>query len=273
VAAAACTQVADCKSVSPTMECNEGRCEDKIWGCAGKPDDRPPAMLPTATLQGKVIDFSTRKPVPELTAHACLLPSFDPDCSKPLAGTASNYDLDAGLVTVTGLPQDTPVRLKIDFPLDSGLIPIDQYSARTAHDVTQLATLATLPVPLGSALTSVLDPPRKRNPDAATITAVVVNCQAEAAVGVQVRIAESDRIDGTEVLYFGADGQLNQNATKTEAFGSALIINVKPGKLITLQTWAGDLKLNEYRVLGLGGRSTAVHFFPRIYPDVTNTGM
>jgi hypothetical protein len=272
-AGAACTKVSDCNSLSPTIECNAGRCEDKIWGCAGQTDERPPAMMPAATLTGRVIDFSTRKPVPELNAHACLLPSFDPECTRPLPGTSTNYDLDAGLLTVTGVPQDTPVRLKIDFPLDSGLIPLDQYSARTAHDVTSLPTLATLPYSASPSLTALLDPPRIRNPDSASITAVVVNCQNEAAVGVQVRVAEADKIEGTEVLYFGSDGQLNPNATSTEAFGSALIINVKPGKLVTLQTWAGNLRLNEFRVLGFPNRSTAVHFFPRVYPDGTNTGM
>jgi hypothetical protein len=184
-----------------------------------------------------------------------------------------NYDLDAGQLSVTGVPQDTPVRLKIDFPLDSGLIPVDQYSARTAHDVTSLPTLATLPYSSSPSLTALLDPPRVRHPDAASITAVVVNCLNEAAVGVEVRVAEVDKIDGTEVLYFGADGQLNPKATSTEAFGSALIINVKPAKLVTLQTWAGNLMLNEYRVLGFPNRSTAVHFFPRTYTDATNTGM
>lgn len=270
---AACTKVSDCNSLSPTIECNAGRCEDKVWGCAGQSDERPPAMLPSATLTGRVIDFSTRKPVPELNAHACLLPSFDPECARPLPGTSMNYDLDAGQLTVTGVPQDTPVRLKIDFAPDSGLIPLDQYSARTAHDITNLPTLATLPYSASPNLTALLDPPRVRNPEAASITAVVVNCLSEAAVGVEVRVAEADKIDGTEVLYFGADGQLNPNATKTEAFGSALIINVKPAKLVTLQTWVGNLLLNEYRVLGFPRRSTAVHFFPRVYPDSTNTGM
>jgi hypothetical protein len=270
---AACTKVADCNSLSPTVECIAGRCDDKIWGCAGHLDERPPAMMPSATLQGRVIDFSTRQPVPELNAHACLLPSFDPDCTRPLPGTSMSYDLDAGQVTVTGVPQDTPIRLKIDFPLDSGLIPLDQYSARTAHDLTNLPTLATLPIAASSNLTALLDPPRVRKPEAASITAVAINCVNEAALGVQFRIAEADKIDGTEVLYFGADGQLDPNATATEAFGSALIINVKPAKLVTLQTWAGNLLINEYRVLGFPHRSTAVHFFPRVYPDATNTGM
>jgi hypothetical protein len=270
---AACAKVADCNSLSPTMECNAGRCEDKIWGCAGQPDERPPAVQPTATLEARVLDFSTRMPVPELTASACLLPSFDPDCTRPLPGTSSSYDLDAGQLRVSGVPQDTPVRLKIDFPLDSGLIPLDQYSARTARDLTTLPTLATLPASASPSLTALLDPPRVRDPNNASITAVVVNCQGEPARGVEFRVAEADRIPGTEVLYFGSDGQLAPGATSTEAFGSALIINVKPAKLITLQTWAGKLLLNEYRVLGFAQRSTAVHFFPRVYPDRTNTGM
>jgi len=270
---AACATVADCNSLSPTMECNAGRCEDKIWGCAGQSDERPRAQQSTATLESRVLDFSTRMPVPELTASACLLPSFDPDCARPLPGTSSSYDLDAGQLRVTGVPQDTPVRLKIDFPLDSGLIPLDQYSARTAHDLTTLPTLATLPASVSPSLTALLDPPRVRDPNNASITAVVVNCQNEPALGVEIRVAESDRVAGTEVLYFGSDGQLAPGASSTEAFGSALIINVKPAKLITLQTWAGKLLLNEYRVLGFPHRSTAVHFFPRVYPDRTNPGM
>jgi hypothetical protein len=270
---AECAKAADCNSLSPTMECNAGRCEDRSWGCAGQLDERPRAVQSTATLQTRVLDFSTRMPVPELTASACLLPSFDPDCTRPLPGTSSSYDLDAGQLRVTGVPQDTPVRLKIDFPLDSGLIPLDLYSVRTAHDLTTLPTLATLPASVSPSLTALLDPPRVRDPNHASITAVVVNCQDEPALGVEIRVAEADRVAGTEVLYFGSDGQLAPGASTTEALGSALIINVKPARLITLQTWAGKLLLGEHRVLAFAHRSTAVHFFPRVYPDRTNSGM
>lgn len=269
----ACTTVADCKSLSPTVACNAGVCEDLTWGCVGKPDERPPAMQPTATLQGKVLDLSTRMPVLALTASACLLPTFDPDCARPFPGTETNYDLDAGMLTLTGVPQDTQVRIKIDFPADAGLLPLDQYTARTAHDLTTLPTLVTLPYAVSPTLTLSLDPPRIRDPANASITAVVLDCQDKPAVGVQIRIAESDRITGTEVFYFAEDGQIVQNATQTIAFGSALIINVKPGKLITLQTWAGDLKLNEFRVMGFPRRSTAVSFSPRVYPDLTAGGV
>jgi len=272
-AAAACTTVADCTSKSPTVECIAGRCEDKIWGCVGQPDERPPAMQATATLQGDVIDLSTRKPVPALSASACLLPTFDPECSRPLPGTLASYDLDAGTLSLTGVPQDTQVRVKIEFPGDSGLIPLDQYSARTAHDLTKLPSLITIPFALSPSLTAHLDPPRVRNPDMASISAVVANCLNEPAVGVQLRVAEADRSPSTEVFYFGEDAQIAPAATATVAFGTALIINIKPGKLITLQTWAGDLLINEYRVLGFAQRSTAVHFFPRTYPDRTGGGI
>jgi hypothetical protein len=269
----ACTTVADCKSLSPTVACNAGVCEDLTWGCAGKADERPPAQQPTATLQGKVLDLSTRMPVSELIASACQLPTFDPDCTRPFPGTKTNYDFDAGMLTLTGVPQDTQVRIKIDFPEDAGLLPLDQYTARTARDLTTLPTLVTQPFALSPRLTLSLDPPRIRDPANASITAVVLDCQNRPAVGVQIRIAESDRITGTEVFYFAEDGQIVQNATKTIAFGSALIINVKPAKLITLQTWAGDLKLNEFRVMGFPRRSTAVSFFPRVYPDLAAGGV
>jgi hypothetical protein len=271
-AGAACTTAADCNSLSPTIACVDGTCEDKIWGCVGQPDERPPITQATATLQGNVIDLSTRKPVPALSASACLLPTFDPECTRPLPGTLASYDVDAGLLSLTGVPQDTQVRVKIEFPGDSGLVPLDQYSARTAHDVTKLPTLVTIPSALSPGLTALLDPPRIRDPANASITAAVVNCLGEAAVGVQIRVPEADRIDGTEVFYFGEDAQIAPAATSTQAFGSALIINVKPGKLVTLQTWAGDLMLNQYRVIGYPRRSTAVHFFPRTYPDRTAGG-
>lgn len=267
-----CTSVADCRSLSPTVACNAGFCEDVTWGCVGAPDERPPTKEPTATLKGRVIDGATRMPVLALSAAACLLPTFDPECTRPFPSTRTEYDVDAGMLTLKGVPQDTQVRIKIDFPMDAGLLPLDQYTARTAHDVTTLPTLITLPYSVSPMLTLSLDPPRVRDPANGSITASVVDCEGKPAVGVQIRIAESDRIDGTEVLYFAPDGQINQKATATDAFGSALIINVKPSKLITLQTWAGDLMLNEFHVIAFPRRSTAVSFFPRVYPDLTAGG-
>lgn len=268
----ACVTVSDCKSLSPTVACNGGVCEDPTWGCVGELDERPPAVQPTATLRGTVVDGTTRMPVLGMTASACLLPTFDPECARPFPSATSSYDLDAGVFTLQGVPQDTQVRVKIEFPADAGLLPLDQYTARTAHDLTMLPTLITLPFAVSSSLTTSLDPPRVRDPANASITASVLDCQNEPAVGVQIRIAESDRINGTEVFYFAPDGQINQKATATDAFGVALVINVKPGKLITLQTWAGNLMLNEFHVLGFPHRSTAVSFFPRIYPDRTAPG-
>lgn len=268
---AACATKADCGE-SPTAECVAGRCEDKIWGCRGQPDERPPIMMPSATLQTTVYDLGTRMPVGAITAKACLLPTFDPECLRPLPGTASTYDRATGKLTVTGLPQETPIRLKLDFPVESGLIPLDQYSTRTAHDVTNVPLLTTIPGQVAPSLVAGLDPPRVLVPNNASIQAVVVDCRNEAAIGAEVRVVEADRIEGTEVLYFGADGQVAPRATATEGFGSALIINVKPTTLITVQVWVGTMRINEYRVFAFPRRSTAVHFFPRNYPDRTAGG-
>ena len=269
-ATAACTVMADCKSPSPTMECNNGRCEDKVWGCRGQPDERPPIMNATATLQSKVYDLATRMPVVGLTAKACLLPTFDPECARPLPGTASSYDRSTGQLTVTGIPQETPIRLKLDFPMETGLIPLDQYSTRTVHDVTTVPLLSTIPINVAPSLIALLDPPRVLDPANTSVSAVVVDCQNAAATGVEIRVSDSDKVPGTEVLYFGADGQVAPTAKATVGFGRALIINVKPSKLITVQTWVGDLMLNEYRVIAMPRRSTTVHFYPRVYPDRTS---
>ncbi|MET0342396.1 MAG: hypothetical protein ABW252_15435 [Polyangiales bacterium] len=269
---AACVTKADCNSPSPTMECVGGRCEDKIWGCRGQPDERPPIMHATATLQTTVYDLGTRMPVGAITAKACLLPTFDLGCDRPLLGTASTYDRNTGQLTVTGLPQETPFRLKLDFPPDSGLIPLDQYATRTAHDITVMPLLTTIPASIAPSLIAAVDPPRVLGPNNASIAAVVVDCRNEPAIGAEVRVVEQDRIEGTEVLYFGADGQVAPRATSTVGYGSALIINVKPTTLLTVQVWVGAMLINEHRVYAFPRRSTAVHFFPRNYVDRTAGG-
>src|SRR5262249_2629234 len=162
-----------------------------------------------------------------------------------------------------GLPQETPIRLKLDFPPETGLIPIDVYSTRTAHDVTQIPLLTTIPAQIAPSVIAGLDPPRELGVNNASIAAAVVNCRNEPPIGAEVRVVEQDRIKGTEVLYFGADSLVAPRATATEGFGSALIINVKPSTLITVQVWVGTLRINEYRVFALPNRATTVHFFPR----------
>ena len=132
--------------------------------------------------------------------------------------------------------------------------------------------MTTIPAQIAPSIIAGLDPPRALGPNNASIAAVVVNCRNEGAVGAEVRVVEQDRIPGTEVLYFGADGQVAPRATATEGFGSALIINVRPNTLITVQVWVGPLRINEYRVFALPRRSTTVHFFPRNYLDRTAGG-
>lgn len=269
---AACTTVADCESESPTMQCVQGRCEDKVWGCRDQLDDRATAMLPTASFQGRVYDLITRQPVPNLTAKACLLPTFDPDCATPLASTNSTYELATGTLTVSGLPQDTPVRLKLDFPPELQLVPIDLYSTRTPRDLTRFALVTTMPTALVPQLTQAIDPRPVVDPANASISAIVLDCENQPAKGVTLVIPETDRLPGTQVVYFGADGQPAPQATGTDAFGSALILNVKPRKLITLQAKVGNMLVKEYRVMGIPDRSTVVHFFPRLYRDQTASG-
>ena len=262
-ATASCRTVEDCGGQSPTMQCIEGRCEDKVWGCRGELDNRPEAVERTATVQIRVYNLLTRMPVPSVSGRACNLPTFDPDCNQPLVSSGS-YNPQDGTLTLAGLPQDTPIRVKLDFP-GTDFIGIDHYATRTPRDVTHLGLVTTMPRSLVPMVTSVLDPPRVIDPALGSISVVVRDCAGQAASGVQVRMMEQDKVNGTEIIYFGSDGQPAPNASGTQAFGTALIINAKPGKILTLQSFLSGQMLNEYRAMAFPGRSTEISFFPRVY--------
>lgn len=267
----ACVTAADCNSTSPTMTCREGQCIDP-WACVGELDDREPFIEPTATVEAKVLNLLTRQPAPAPTARACLLPTFDPGCTIPLTGTSSTYDAATGTLTMVGLPQDTPVRLKLDFPSEHGLAPIDHYSVRTPHDLTKFPMLTAVPLALASQLVSALDPPRTIEASKAAISAQVFDCENQPASGISFQIMESDRLPNTEVLYLAADGQLAPSAVTTDAGGSALIINAKTSRLMTLQAWLGGTMVKDYRIMAYPGRTTIVHLQPRVYRDRATTG-
>jgi len=262
-ATVACDTVEDCNSRSPTMQCVEGRCEDKAWGCRGQVDNRPAAVDRTATMTVRVYNLLTRMPVPAVSARVCNLPTFDLECEQPLA-TNGSYNPTTATVTIPGVPQDTPVRLKLEFP-GTDLIPLDLYSTRTPRDLTEFGLVTTMPRSLVPQVTAVLDPPRNVDPMLGSITVGVRDCDGQPAKGVSIRMMDADRVAGTEILYFGADGQPAPTSMGTEAFGTALIINAKASKLLTVQTTLGDLPLGEYRFIAFGGRSTYVQFWPRVY--------
>lgn len=263
--ASQCTTVADCRSDSPTIDCIAKKCEDRPWGCRGQTDDRPAPREATATLRASVINIVTRMPPVALTATACNMPTFDPECKTPLPNAKTTYDPTSGFITVTGLAQNTPFRLKVDFPQDSGLIGLDYYAVRTVRDTTQGGTLSTMPRFIVPMLAAPYDPPRTVDLDKAVIFAAVLDCQGEPAENVTLGLVQGDESPDTTVIYFGAEGMPAPNLTKTSSFGGAIIINVKPEKVVTLQARIGDYFLLDYRVTGFPGRSTVVDLYPRLY--------
>lgn len=262
-ATVACTRVEDCNSKSPTVQCVDGACEDKAWGCRGLLDNRPAATERTATLTMRIYNLLTRMPVPTVSAKVCNLPTFDIDCAQPLVQNGL-YNPQTATVTIPGVPQDTPVRVKLDFP-GTDLIAVDHYSMRPPRDLTDLGLVTTMPRSLVPQVTAVLDPPRNVDPMLGIIWSGMRDCDGQLATGVSIKMMDADRVPGSEIIYFGADGQPAPQATGTEAFGSALIINAKAGKLLTLQATLGELPVAEYRFIAFAGRSTFVSFWPRVY--------
>jgi hypothetical protein len=117
-----CLTTQDCLTadrLSPTVQCIQGFCKDEVWGCIGKPDDRPRTPGATSTLEFQLLSVATNAPIPDAVwdIKVCGDAQFDyAGCdvfSRP-PGAASSYDPATGLVRITGLNPLLPVRIWID---------------------------------------------------------------------------------------------------------------------------------------------------------------
>jgi len=261
--ARACTTAADCEMTSPTVECIAGRCEDATWGCRGQPDDRPASTQQTATLKLAIVDIVTRLPVAAVTARACRLPVFDPECTQTIQGTSATYTPEGGLV-VTGLQQRTPFRLKLDFPESLGLAGVDYYSQKPVQDVVDAPPIFTIPFAAITMLEGLFEPAPKVDLNKTHLVAWAYDCQDRPASGVSLSVNEAQAPEA-QTFYLDANALPAPGRASTDVLGGMGLINVRPNKLVNLSTSVGGTPLSQSAVSGFGRRLTVLNFYPRAY--------
>jgi hypothetical protein len=262
---AECTKTSECEGAgsSPTLECVNGRCDDLIWGCAGEPDERPAPMSASATFKISIVDLLERKRIDDLKISLCS--SLDTQCLTPLNEPEISYD-DKGLVTITGLAQNSPIHLKIEA---ESFITSDLYIQRLARDVTLEANgIQLLPTVLYDQLAFALGVPADLETKA-TFSALFVDCQepAKPAAGVTLKIDDQPGVDLTDVhYYYVRDGnQPDVNLDKTTVIGAAGAVNVPSGVQITLKGYVGETMVSSYAITPYANRMTYVTMYPRVY--------
>jgi hypothetical protein len=260
-----CNVPADCPGMTGSTICNNGMCEDTVWGCIGEPDVRGPATEATATLRTTIVNATTRMPIRDgLTLTACRLAAYDPKCTKPLDGVTATYDPNSGVAVVSGLPQDATFRLKIDPAPASGLLPLDFYMQRPVRDVTEERQIVVLSEALVRQLAGGFSPAATIDPDEAALYLTVFDCQDRPAMGVALEVDKNDITPGTQIGYLESTG-VSAALTSTGTLGQGNILNLPADKLVALSTKLNGETVSNYSVMPLAGRNTTVRFYPRKY--------
>ena len=156
------------------------------------------------------------------------------------------------------------MRLKIDFPAESGLLGLDLYSQRPPRDVTDGPLMITVPSAMLPGLTAAFDPPLALDLEKTQILANVFDCRDMPAGGVSLALSDADKLPDTAVLYAGRDGLPIQGATKTDPVGAASIVNAKIARF-TVTTSLQGTAISEYPVTAFPHRLTTIMFYPWLY--------
>jgi hypothetical protein len=117
-----CSVTQDCLTrgkETPTVQCVSGFCKDDVWGCIGKPDDRPREPGAKGTLEFQLLSGTTNAPIPNAVwdIKVCGGAQFETvgcDVSSRPPGAQVQVDVPTGVVRISGLNPDNPVRIWID---------------------------------------------------------------------------------------------------------------------------------------------------------------
>jgi hypothetical protein len=239
---------------TPNYTCVQGRCQDPVWGCLGQPDNRV-IMGETATFKVRVVSLISEAALPDLKIEACA--AVDTLCQAPLREPVITYK-DA-LVTVAGLPQDTPIHLKFEA---ADHITTDFYSQRLVRNETVEEIIELVPTvlfgALGASLGVDVDVENK-----ASINVLTLDCNEEPQPGIQLLI--SDTLDTTEIYYVNAGNTPDTKLDRTTVAGAAGAVNLAPGKQITVKVVLGERVISSFPVTPYANRMTYVDLYPRSY--------
>jgi hypothetical protein len=279
-----CQVLADCQlsNPSPTVQCVGGRCLDEVWGCIGKPDDRPVDPAP-ASLSIPFADGVNRVAVANARVRACQLPAFDPTAATmctAIAGSVGTYK--DSIATVSGLAPGSLPRIEI-VPTSTTLLPVDYYTQKALVGTAMAPIVTTIPLQtVGSS--AGLYPGVDLEPISAGAFVTVFNCLDKPAEGVVLSMPEGDLKTvsqpppgmnySTRIAYFADNLQPDPNRTKTSTAGLATIVNMLTGKLLTLrasiegtplQSTPRTVPITNLQVQVFPGRLTSIHLYPRSY--------
>jgi hypothetical protein len=240
-----------------TAEFLAGMCVDEIWGCRDEADERPAPTMPKAKYILRVYEFPGDTPVADLRVDVCA--SVDAACANPLKGPTVAIDAE-GVVTITNLPQNTFIHLKLQGP---DVYTTHFYSQRPVRDVggevvdlglVQQGLLDLASAPSGVPVDTVNN---------GTLLARVFNCKGEGGEDVTFSVSEVQA--GTEVFYSESDYQPNEDLQATSASGVFAVANMKPGSSIRVTGTVGGQDVTAQTVTAYPEVVTVVNFYPRNY--------
>jgi hypothetical protein len=282
-----CDTTEDCRRAqpSPTVECIQGFCVDPTWSCIGRPDDRAREPGATGTLRVPLYSSTDGKPVPgaQWTAKVCAPAQLDQACERPLAVDEPEYDADTGIMTISGLSYDTPVRIQFDeVALSDSVIPMDFYTQRPAVGVTEVppvrvVTRAGLAALIASFAGVVAGAEQPVNPALGNIYGLLFDCEGKPAGDVQLSYTNplgEPFSPAPVVLYFDEQqvpSLVRQWSYPTGVFSSLNIPleNINVGTTLIVDSSSNPVKTrsirSEYKLRLAPSRMTTVHFYPRDY--------
>lgn len=267
-----CTVRTDCPVLTPTVECVNSICVDASWGCIGDPDDRPAATMSKATVKFPFVEAGSRAPILGATARACSSSLLSDTCTA-IAGTTAVQDPVTGDFTITGITQNTVVRIAVEPPAGSAFLPADVYSQMPYRDVTTLPAVTTVTRATLDLLTSAFqDPVIANKPGNGGLIGLAFDCEGKTAAGVTFTLPKAITDMGvapyfTTLVYFSGIAP-NPSATSTSGNGLVTGINFPPTLAVpvTMSVSGNTVSTGTWKFLG--DRVTTVFFHPRNYGGV-----
>jgi len=273
-----CTTAPNCNSSSPSMQCNSGICEDRVWGCIGQRDNRPAATMPTATMRVPLVDaIPPNAPVLGAKATACPDKSLDStDCANPLPGTKAEQDPVTGVITVTGLPQNVYFRLKIEPPAGSDYRPVDFYTQMRARDVMTTPPVTTVTGSYLALAQASYGEGYVIRPDYGGLFAIAFGCDGAPAEGLTLDIEQQGLVLASEqpnsftlINYFENRLPSPYKAEKrTDSSGLISVVNARVDRYVPIKTSAYGQPISTTQMRFLPTRVTVMHLYPRDYSSL-----
>ena len=220
---------------SPTVQCVDGFCVDPTWSCIGQPDNRERVAGAKGTLEIPLLSVTTNQPIPGALWRAVICGST-PGCVSVAGAGSWSYDATTGIMRVTGLDPELPVRIWLDetaipdatgsapVPAEGGaprsIIPIEFVTQKPAIGVTKTAPVQVVAWsevaafralytngPAGDAvdLTNLID----KSGEKANIFGVAYDCEDKPASNVQLsfRILSMGEVTDHSFFFFNEQKQ------------------------------------------------------------------